>query len=131
MSLFEPKDGVFLVRYSSPEALSPERQQDLEAALRASSSERPLGIVFLVDPAVKTVDPAVPAYWLGITGDPTIRIAAMAIVTPNPAVSVATRGFSTANILKDRPLSVKPFADEAAALAWVKGVLAGTGAAKA
>jgi hypothetical protein len=125
MSTFENKAGVFTVRYGAPEDLSPERQKALEAALREASLQRPVGIIFVVGPNVKMVDPSVPAYWLGVTGDKLIKIAAMAIVTTNPAVSIATRGFSVANTLKDRPLRVKPFPDEAAAQAWVTAVMAG------
>lgn len=125
MSAFENRSGVFTVRYRSPEDLSPENQKGLETALRAASLERSVGIVFVVDPAVKVVDPAVPAYWLGITGDPLVKIAAMAIVTPNPGVSIATRGFSVQNTLKDRVVQVKPFPDEPSAQAWVASVLKG------
>lgn len=127
MSAFVHQSGIFSVRYGAPEDLSPSRQQELEAALRAASLARPVGIVFVVGPTVKVVDPAVPAYWLGVTGDPLIRIAAMAIVTGNPGVSIATRGFAVANTLRDRPVQVKPFPDEASAQAWVAGVLAGNG----
>lgn len=125
MSSFEHVAGVFTVRYGAPEDLSPERQRSLEAALREASLQRPLGVVFVVGPGVRMVDPEVPAYWLGVTGDPLIRIAAMAIVTTNAAVSIATRGFSVANTLKDRPLKVKPFPELPAAQAWVADVLAG------
>jgi hypothetical protein len=125
MSSFENKDGVFTVRYGAPEDLSPGRQKALENALREASLQRPVGVVFIVGPSVKVVDPAVPAYWLGLTGDRLIRIAAMAIVTTNAGVSIATRGFSVANTLRDRPLRVKPFPDEAAAQAWVAAVLNG------
>ena len=52
------------------------------------------------------------AYWMAVTEDRLIQIAAMAIVTSNAAVSIATRGFSVANTLRDRPLRAKPFADE-------------------
>jgi hypothetical protein len=125
MSSFENKAGVFTVRYGAADDLSPDRQKVLETALREASLQRPVGIVFIVGSSVKVVDPAVPAYWLGVTGDPLIRIAAMAIVTTNAGVSIATRGFSVANTLKDRPLRVKPFADEAAAQAWVAAVMSG------
>jgi len=125
MSSFETKAGVFTVRYGAADDLSPERQKALETALRAASLQHPVGVVFVVDPSVRMVDPAVPAYWLGVTGDPMIRIAAMAIVTTNAGVSIATRGFAVANTLKDRPLRVKPFPEEAAAQAWVAGVLSG------
>jgi len=128
MSAYVEKSGVFVVRYEKAEDLSPERQRELERALREASLTRPVGIVFVVGSAVRVVDPAVPAYWLGITGDRLIRIAAMGIVTTHPAVSIATRGFAVANTLRDRAVQVKPFQDEAAALAWVGGVLTGSGA---
>jgi len=124
MSTFESKAGVFTVRYGAPDDLSPERQKALEAALREASLQRPVGVVFIVGNSVKVVDPGVPAYWLGVTGDRLIRVAAMAIVTSNAAVSIATRGFAVATTLKDRPLKVKPFPEEAAAQAWVAEVLA-------
>jgi hypothetical protein len=128
MSSFENKAGIFTVRYGSPEDLSPQRQQALESALREASLLRPVGVVFVVGQSVKMVDPSVPSYWLGVTGDPLIKIAAMAIVTSNAGVSIATRGFAVANTLKDRPLKVKPFPDEAAAQAWVAAVLGGQAA---
>jgi len=127
MSFSQQSPGLFVVRYDSPEALAPERQVSLETALRDASASGNVGIVFVVDPSVPMVDPQVPQYWLGITGDATVRLRAMAIVTRQPAVSVSTRGFATANILKDRPVAVKPFPDEAAALAWVKEEMAGKG----
>jgi hypothetical protein len=125
MSSFENKAGIFTVRYAAPEDMSPERQKALETALREASLRQAIGIVFVVAPSVLMVDPAVPAYWLGVTGDKLIKLAAMAIVTTNAGVSIATRGFSVANTLKDRALKVKPFPDEAAAHAWVTAVLAG------
>ena len=125
MSSFESKAGVFTVRYGAADDLSPERQKTLETALREASLRGPIGVVFIVGPSVKVVDPAVPAYWLGVTGDPLIRIAAMAIVTSNAGVSIATRGFAVANTLKDRPLQVKPFPEEAPAQAWVAAVMGG------
>ncbi len=123
MSFSQVAPGLFVVRYDSAEALAPERQRALELALRDVSAAREVGIVFVVDPSVPQVDPGVPAYWLGITGDATIRLRAMAIVTQQPAVSVSTRGFATANILRDRPVTVKPFREEAEAVAWAKQAL--------
>lgn len=115
---YENRAGLFLVRYDGPAALSPERQAALEGELRRAAAVDPVAVVFVVDPAVRAVEQDVPAYWLGITTDRSLRIAAIAVVTPNPGVSVATRGFSTANILRDTAVSVRPFADEAQALAW-------------
>lgn len=117
---FENRSGVFLVRYDSPASLSPEAQTQLESALRAASGVEPVGIVFVVGPNVQLVGHEVPDYWLGLTTDPRVSIGAIAVVTPNPAVTVATRGFSTANILRDTAVAVKPFQEEAAALAWVR-----------
>lgn len=128
MNTFENKGGIFTVRYGAPEDLSPEHQKALESALREASLQAPVGVVFVVGPSVKFVDPSVPAYWLGVTGDALIRIAAMAIVTGNAGVSIATRGFAVANTLRDRPLRVKPFPEEAAAQAWVAAVLNGQAA---
>lgn len=128
MSSFENRGGVFTVRYASAEDLSPESQKALEAALREASLSKPVGVVFVVGSTVRVVDPTVPSYWLGITGDPLIKIAAMAIVTSNAGVSIATRGFSVANTLRDRPVKVKPFPEEAQAQAWVASVLDGSAA---
>lgn len=122
--MFENKSGVFVVRYDSPASLDPALQKDLVAALRVASVVAPVGVVFVVGPSVQMVGHEVPDYWMTVTADKGVRIAAMAIVTTNPAVSVATRGFSTANILKDTKVAVKPFGDEAAAMDWVRDQLA-------
>ncbi len=121
---FENRSGVFVVRYSSREALAPGRQVALEAALREASVAGPVGVVFVVAPEVRDVSHEVPDYWIGITADRRVQIAAMAVVTPNPAVSVATRGFSAANILKDTAVSVRPFPDERSATEWVASEVA-------
>lgn len=127
MSFSQESPGLFVVRYDSPDALAPDRQRALELALRDASAAGDVGIVFVVNPSVPLVDPGVPRYWLGITGDTTIRLRAMAIVTSQPAVSVSTRGFATANILRDRQVAVRPFPEEAAALAWAKEAMAAKG----
>ncbi len=121
---FENRSGLFLVRYDSPAALDPAHQHDLVAALRVASVVRPVGVVFVVAPNVQMVEREVPDFWLGVTSDKGVKLAAMAVVTPNPAVSVATRGFSTANILRDTSVAVKPFNDEAAAIAWAQAEVA-------
>ncbi len=127
MSFSQQAPGLFVVRYASADDLAPERQRALELSLRDVSAARDVGVVFVVDPSVPVVDPSVPEYWLGLTGDATVRLKAMAIVTQQPAVSVSTRGFATANILKDRQVAVKPFRDEAEAVAWVREALGGKG----
>ncbi|HSN92381.1 MAG TPA: hypothetical protein VLS93_14210 [Anaeromyxobacteraceae bacterium] len=121
---FQKESGVFVVRYESPGDLDPVRQRDLVAAIRAAAVTAPVGVVFVVSPTVQMVGHEVPDYWMSVTSDKGVRIAAMAVVTPNPAVSVATRGFSTANILKDTSVAVKPFTEEGPALEWVKSQVA-------
>lgn len=121
---FTERAGVFIVRYDDATALSPASQKTLESALRTASATAPIGVVFVVSPSVRFVDREVPDYWIGVTEDGSVRIAAVAVVTPHPAVSVATRGFSAANILKNTAVAVKPFADEAAATAWVEAEVA-------
>ena len=120
---FDPSTGVFHVRYDDPAALAPGAQRELESAVRRAASEAPVGIVFTVGPAVQAVSHEVPDYWLGLTAGG-VRIAAIAVVTTNPAVSVATRGFSAANILRDTPAAVRPFGDDAEAVAWAKAQVA-------
>ncbi|WP_242393291.1 hypothetical protein [Anaeromyxobacter oryzisoli] len=116
---FVHRAGVFVVRYDTPEALSPAAQGDLVAALRKTSLLQPLGIMFVVSPSVQWVSHEVPSYWTELTKDRTMRIAAIAVVTTNPAVVVATRGFSTSQILGNTSVTVRPFSDETEAVAWV------------
>ena len=122
--MFENKSGIFVVRYDSPASLDPGQQKDLVASLRVASVVAPVGVVFVVGSKVQMVGHEVPDYWMSVTSDKGVRIAAMAVVTPNPAVSVATRGFSTANIHKDTSVAVKPFTEEGPALEWVKSQVA-------
>src|SRR5512138_4018146 len=96
----ESHRGVFVVRYEDLAELAPERQGDVVAALREGARQGPIAIVFVVSPAVQAVAHDVPEHWLGVTSDPAMRVAALAVVTPNPAVSVATRAFGAFNILR-------------------------------
>jgi hypothetical protein len=121
---FEHRAGVFVVRYDTSEALSPGAQGDLEAALRNASRAQPVGIVFVVSPSVQWVGHEVPSYWSTLTGDAALRVAAIAVVTSNPAVTVATRSFSTSHILRNTSVAVRPFSDERSAVAWVTAAVA-------
>lgn len=121
---FENRSGVFVVHYDTAADLDPAQQAGLVSALRAASLKAPVGVVFVVAPAVQMVGPEIPAFWLTVTSDKAVKIAAVAVVTPNPAISVATRGFSTANILRDTSVAVKPFPDEAAAVEWARAQVA-------
>lgn len=114
----ESDGGVYVVRYEQPAELAPERQGELVAALREGARSGPVAVVFVVAPAVQAVGHEIPEHWLAVTSDPATRIAAIAVVTPNAAVSVATRAFGTFNILRSTRTAVSPFASERDALAW-------------
>jgi hypothetical protein len=121
---FEVDEGVFVVRYPDAAALAPERQGALVAALREASDRDPVSVVFVVPPSVRLVAHDVPQHWIRVTGDPALRIAAIAVVTSNPAVSVATRALGTASILRNDGMAVKPFREERDAVEWARAELA-------
>ena len=120
----ESSRGVFVVRYEDPAELEPGRQGELVAVLRDGARQGPIAIVFVVSPAVQAVAHDVPEHWLGVTSDPAMKIAALAVVTPNAAVSVATRAFGTFNILRSTSTAVSPFSSEREALEWAAAKLA-------
>jgi hypothetical protein len=120
----ENQGGVFVVRYDDPAELAPARQGELVAALREGARSGPTAVVFVVSRVVQAVGHEIPEHWLAITSDPASRIAAIAVVTPNAAVSVATRAFGTFNILRSTSTAVSPFASEPDAIAWAAGKLA-------
>ncbi|HEX9051048.1 MAG TPA: hypothetical protein VF841_10985 [Anaeromyxobacter sp.] len=123
----ENQRGVFLVRYDDPAELAPARQGELLAALREGAREGPIAVVFVVAPAVQAVGHEIPGHWLQVTSDSAMRLAAVAVVTPNAAVSVATRAFGTFNILRSTNTAVSPFASEREALEWAAGKVAAAG----
>ncbi len=123
----ESRGGVFVVRYEDPAELAPDRQGDVAATLRDGARQGPIAIVFVVSPAVLAVAHDVPEHWLGVTSDPSMRIAALAVVAPNVAVSVATRAFGTFNILRSTNTAVSPFTSEPEALEWAAGKLRAAG----
>jgi hypothetical protein len=120
---FDDRSGLFVVRYASAEELAPERQAALVGALREAAARGPVAVVFVVAPSIQLVGHDVPGHWVTISTDPSFRLCAMAVVTPKPAVSVATRAFGTANLLRGTGVAVKPFAEEVEALAWAGGEL--------
>ncbi len=116
--------GVFVVRYDDPAELAPARQGEIVAALREGARSGPIAVVFVVAPAVQAVGHEIPEHWLGVTSDPSMRIVAVAVVTPNAAVSVATRAFGTFHILRSTKTAVSPFPSEREGLEWAAGKLA-------
>jgi hypothetical protein len=123
--MFEsPYPGLFVVRYRVPTDLDPLRQPALIEAIRAASLHQAIAIVFVIGDAVRSVDFAVPMFWLKILADPAVRIGAMAMVTESKAVEIAAKGFAAANRLRSHALEVKTFDDEANAVAWARGMVA-------
>ena len=124
MSFSEAEPGFFIVRYDTPEAMSPGQQQPLLDALQQRSSQRlKVGIVFLVGPGVTSVRVEVPAFWLRVTRE--LRLSAMAIVSRAATVQVAALGFRLANKARGVVLPVETFEEEGPAVAWARGYLGG------
>lgn len=110
--------GVFVVRYDACVELSPELQSDLIDRLRAASCSGETAVVFLVGSGVPTVDFSVPRFWLGVIADPSIRMAAMAIVTGSIAVRIAANAFGAASSARRSELRVQTFDAEETAMGW-------------
>jgi hypothetical protein len=79
--------------------------------------------MFVLDPAIRSVDFSVPTYWLGVTSRPELKLRAMAIVSRSAAVIAAATLFSVSNIVRRIELEVRTFPDEGAASQWASGVL--------
>lgn len=116
--LLEP--GLFVVRYETVEDLEPARQRRVVEQLRQAAAEGSTGIVFVVSPAVRSIEASVPKFWLGVTGEATYGLRALAVVAESLGVRIAARGFSVANALRAVPVAVDAFEDLPAATAWVR-----------
>jgi hypothetical protein len=112
--------SLFLVRYHKPTEMDPERQAALIDEIRTASRVFPVGIVFVIDSTIRSVDFAVPSFWLKVTSDPEIRISAMGMVTESIAVGIAARGFGAANRFRHHPIEIQTFTSEAAAITWAR-----------
>lgn len=121
--------GLFRVVYERSADLEPARQAPLIEAVRQASRTTAVGIVYIIGKDVVSVDFAVPSYWIRVTSDPSVRIAAMAMVTESMAVGIAARSFGAANRFRRVPLVVKAFTDEAQAVAWADSARSAAGPA--
>jgi hypothetical protein len=110
--------GVFVVRYHESEDLAPERQGPLMEQLKAASRERRIALLFVVGPDVRSVDGAVPSFWLAATSDPALRLAALGVVSPNVGVRMATSGFGAANVVRGMRFRVRSFSAEHEGVVW-------------
>ncbi|MHB8878337.1 MAG: hypothetical protein ACYC8T_31970 [Myxococcaceae bacterium] len=115
--------GLFVVRYSRDSELDPEQQGALVGEVKRIGAGQKVAIVFVLAEQVWTIDPKVPAFWLGVTGDRGVHLAAVAVCSASIAVRMAASGFAIANTLRGLETSVKSFTDEAPAVAWARGQL--------
>lgn len=121
----ETNVGLFVVHYETPKDMLPAAQSDLVAAVEAAAFAVPVGLVFIVSDAVRTVDMSVPTFWLQLTAREELRLRAFAIVTNSSAVRVAASGFGLANRIRKLKLEVQVFKTQQDAVAWVQAVLHG------
>jgi len=119
--MFEtPTPGMFLVRYEVPSDMEPGRQGPLIDAIRAGSRIRPVVIVFVIGEQVRSVDFAVPGFWIKVLADPTVNVGAMVMVTGSLAVEIAAKSFGAATKFRQHPLEIRVFDEERAATSWAK-----------
>lgn len=123
MTFEQESPGLFIVRYAAPGDLLPAEQAPLIRAVEQAEVAT-TALVFEVGPEIRSVDMAVPNYWLEVTSRRELKLAAFAIVSASAAVRVAASGFGLANKIRGVPLLVKAFTDSAEALDWVREVLA-------
>ena len=123
MNFQEAAPGVFVVRYEEPGDLAPPKQERLVAAVREAAARGRSAIVFVLAKGILWVDISVPGYWLTVTSDATMRLAAIAVVSPSHAVGIATKAFGLRNRLMNVPVAVQHFQTEEEAKGWVRGVL--------
>lgn len=117
--------GVIVVRYRTGEELDPDRQGEVVARLEHEATHGPTAVVFVVGPLVRTVELSVPTFWLEATRAGRLRLAALAVVSRNPGVRVATAGFGAANVVRGARFRVKGFDAEHEAVAWARAALTG------
>lgn len=119
----EKAPRVFRVHYRISDDLEPARQANLVSALELAASRGPTGLVFVLEPGIRTVDVRVPTFWLGVTARPELALRAMAIVSKSIGVVTAAKGFAIANTLRRLDLEVRTFDTEGPALDWVGSVV--------
>lgn len=115
--------GMLLVRYQDAGEMDPSRQEPLVEAIRSASRLRPVALVFVIGEGVRSVDFAVPSFWIKVVADPTIQIGAMAMVTQSLAVGIAARSFGAASRFRRQPIEVQTFTDEPSAIVWARHTL--------
>lgn len=112
--------SLFLVHYRKAIDMDPGRQAALIEAIREASRVFPAAVIFVLDPAIRSVDFSVPSFWLKVTSDPQVRISAMGMVTESIAVGIAARGFGAANRFRHHPIEIQTFTSVDDAVSWAR-----------
>jgi hypothetical protein len=121
--MFEmPMPGVFVVRYRSARDMDPLLQGTLIEAVRSSSRLRPVVLIFVIAETIRSIDFAVPSFWIKVAADPAVRIGAMGMVTDSLAVEIAAKSFGAATRFREHPIEVKTFRDEVSATKWARAL---------
>jgi hypothetical protein len=102
--------------------MDPLLQGTLIEAVRSASRLRPVVIVFVISEAVRSVDFAVPSFWIKVAADPAVRIGAMGMVTGSLAVEIAAKSFGAATRFREHPIEIQTFRDEGSATKWAQGL---------
>jgi len=115
-----PQPGIFLVNYKDDADLDPEKQGFLISQVKAVGASRRVGILFNISPQVWKVDMKIPKFWLGVTGDRSINLCAMAIVSASTPVQAAASFFNIANTMRKIPVAVQSFGESEPAMTWLR-----------
>lgn len=115
--------GVLLIRYEWPDHLAPEWQGELVDRARAASAGGPVALVFVLADRLRAIPPTVRGFWRTTCSERGLRIGAMAVVTSSWGVEVETTGFGVTNALSGAVLPIRPFQDEAQAVAWAAAMV--------
>ncbi len=117
--------GVFVVRYAAAADMAPARQVPLVATVEAAARTGATALVFVIAPEVRSVEMAVPAFWLDATKGSRLGLVALAVVSRSSGVRLATVGFGAANMVRRVKLAVRGFEAERDAVAWASGAVRG------
>jgi hypothetical protein len=121
--------GVLLVRCEWPHHLEPEMQGEILAEARRASERGPVGLVFMLQERICEIAPTVRGFWRRVMNDPSLRVAALAVVTGSWAVEVEAQGFGVTTRMAGDALQVSTFSRERDGIAWAAAAVAAQGTA--
>jgi hypothetical protein len=116
--------GVLLVRCEWPHHLEPEMQGEILASVQEAADAGPVGLVFVLHERICEIAPTVRGFWRRVTSDPSLRLAALAVVTGSWAAEVEAQGFGVTSRMAGAPLQVATFTREKDGIAWAAQAVA-------